>query len=82
MRRLALIGSWRRLGVQAGLLAGLGLAFVGSQEKPAGAGGQERSQVANSQRGARSPGAVSQAKAFSSARRKSARIQARVYAHA
>ena len=39
MKRLALIGSWRRLGIQAGLLAGLGLAFVGGTEKPAEAGG-------------------------------------------
>ncbi len=47
MKRLALIGSKlgtglgspKRLGVQAGLLAGLGLAFVGGTEKPAVAGG-------------------------------------------
>ena len=39
MNRLALFGSWKRLGVQAGLLAGLGLAFVGGSEKPAQAGG-------------------------------------------
>ncbi|MCR9164921.1 MAG: MYXO-CTERM sorting domain-containing protein [bacterium] len=38
MKRLALFGSWKRLGVQAGLLAGLGLAFVGGSEKPAQAG--------------------------------------------
>lgn len=38
MNRLALFGSWKRLGVQAGLLAGLGLAFVGGSEKPAQAG--------------------------------------------
>ena len=40
MKRLSLFGSWKRLGVQAGLLAGLGLAFVGTSEKPAQAGGQ------------------------------------------
>lgn len=40
MKKLALIGSWRRLGIQAGLLAGLGLAFVGGTEKPAEAGGE------------------------------------------
>ena len=39
MRRLKLLGSWKRLGVQAGLLGGLGLAFVGTTEKPAEAGG-------------------------------------------
>lgn len=39
MKRLASIGSLRRLGIQAGLLAGLGLAFVGGAEKPAEAGG-------------------------------------------
>jgi MYXO-CTERM domain-containing protein len=39
MKRLALMGSWKGLGIQAGLLAGLGLAFVGGQEKPAQAGG-------------------------------------------
>jgi MYXO-CTERM domain-containing protein len=39
MNRLALFGSWKRLGIQAGLLAGLGLAFVGGSEKPARAGG-------------------------------------------
>ena len=39
MNRLALFGSWKRLGIQAGLLAGLGLAFVGGSEKPAQAGG-------------------------------------------
>ena len=39
MKRLALFGSWKRLGIQAGLLAGLGLAFVGSSEQPARAGG-------------------------------------------
>lgn len=38
MKRLALMGSWKRLGVQAGLLTGLGLAFVGGSEKPAVAG--------------------------------------------
>jgi len=38
MNRLALFGSWKRLGIQAGLLAGLGLAFVGGSEKPAQAG--------------------------------------------
>jgi MYXO-CTERM domain-containing protein len=38
MRRLALIGSWKRLGLQVGLLGGLGLAFMGSQEKPVQAG--------------------------------------------
>ena len=35
MKRLALLGSWKRLGIQAGLLAGLGLAFVGGSEPPA-----------------------------------------------
>ena len=35
MKRLKLIGSWKRLGVQAGLLTGLGLAFVGGAEQPA-----------------------------------------------
>lgn len=39
MRRLALIGSWKRLGLQLGLLTGLGLAFMGTQEKPVQAGG-------------------------------------------
>ena len=34
MKRLSLIGSWKRLGVQAGLLAGIGLAFVGGTEPP------------------------------------------------
>ncbi len=38
MNRLALFGSWKRLGIQAGLLSGLGLAFVGGSEKPAQAG--------------------------------------------
>ena len=37
MKRLALIGSCKRLGVQAGLLAGLGLAFVSSPEQEASA---------------------------------------------
>ena len=40
MRRLKLIGSWKKLGVQAGLLGGLGLAFVSGTERPAEAGGQ------------------------------------------
>ena len=35
MKRLKLIGSWKRLGVQAGLLTGLGLAFVGGSQQPA-----------------------------------------------
>jgi MYXO-CTERM domain-containing protein len=35
MKRLTLLGSWRRLGIQSGLLVGLGLAFVGSPEPPA-----------------------------------------------
>ncbi len=39
MKRLALFGSWKRLGIQAGLLSGLGLAFVGGSETPAVAGG-------------------------------------------
>lgn len=39
MKRLASLGSWRRLGIQAGLLGGLGLAFVGGTEKPVKAGG-------------------------------------------
>ncbi len=34
MKRLSLIGSWKRIGVQAGLLAGIGLAFVGGSEPP------------------------------------------------
>ncbi|MCA9663798.1 MAG: hypothetical protein KC486_36055, partial [Myxococcales bacterium] len=34
MKRLNLIGSWKRVGLQAGLLAGLGLAFVGGAEQP------------------------------------------------
>ncbi len=38
MKRLALLGSWKRLGIQLGLLAGLGLAFVGDDEKAAQAG--------------------------------------------
>jgi hypothetical protein len=32
MKRLSLIGSWKRIGVQAGLLAGIGLAFVGGNK--------------------------------------------------
>jgi len=40
MRRLALIGSWKRLGIQLGLLGGLGLAFASQSEQPAQAGGQ------------------------------------------
>ena len=32
MKRLSLIGSWKRIGVQAGLLAGIGIAFVGGTE--------------------------------------------------
>ncbi len=40
MKRLALFGSWKRLGIQLGLLGGVGLAFVGGTEKPATAGGQ------------------------------------------
>lgn len=36
MKRLNLLGSWKRIGIQAGLLAGLGLAFMGpNAEKPA-----------------------------------------------
>ena len=36
MKRLNLLGSWKRIGIQAGLLAGLGLAFMGTNaEKPA-----------------------------------------------
>jgi MYXO-CTERM domain-containing protein len=35
MKRLNLIGSWKRLGVQASLLTGLGLAFFGNTERPA-----------------------------------------------
>ena len=35
MKRLSLIGSWKRIGVQMGLLAGIGLAFVGGSEPPA-----------------------------------------------
>ncbi len=38
MKRLNLLGSWKRIGVQAGLLAGLGLAFAGTADKPAVAG--------------------------------------------
>ncbi len=34
MKRLSLIGSWKRLGVQLGLLAGIGFAFVGGTEPP------------------------------------------------
>ena len=34
MKRLNLIGSWKRIGLQAGLLGGLGLAFVGGSEQP------------------------------------------------
>jgi MYXO-CTERM domain-containing protein len=34
MKRLSLIGSWKRIGVQAGLLAGIGLAFVGGSKPP------------------------------------------------
>ncbi|MEZ4448944.1 MAG: DUF4215 domain-containing protein [Nannocystaceae bacterium] len=34
MKRLKLIGSWKRIGVQAGLLAGLGLAFIGNSQQP------------------------------------------------
>jgi len=34
MKRLTLIGSWKRLGVQAGLLGGVGLAFIGGTEPP------------------------------------------------
>jgi MYXO-CTERM domain-containing protein len=34
MKRLSLIGSWKRIGVQLGLLAGVGLAFVGGTEPP------------------------------------------------
>ena len=34
MKRLSLIGSWKRIGVQLGLLAGVGLAFVGGSEPP------------------------------------------------
>jgi len=34
MKRLSLIGSWKRIGVQMGLLAGIGLAFVGGSEPP------------------------------------------------
>jgi hypothetical protein len=32
MKRLSLIGSWKRLGVQVGLLAGVGIAFIGGSE--------------------------------------------------
>ncbi len=35
MKRLNLLGSWKRIGIQAGLLAGVGLAFMGNAEKPA-----------------------------------------------
>ncbi len=41
MKRLKLLGSWKRIGVQAGLLAGLGLAFAGTSDKPAVAGMME-----------------------------------------
>ena len=41
MKRLALLGSWKRLGIQLGALAGLGLALVGDEEKTAIAGGQK-----------------------------------------
>lgn len=34
MKRLSLIGSWKRIGVQMGLLAGIGLAFVGGSQPP------------------------------------------------
>lgn len=34
MKRLSLIGSWKRLGVQVGLLAGVGVAFIGGTEPP------------------------------------------------
>jgi len=34
MKRLGWIGPWRRIGVQLGLLAGVGLAFVGGIEPP------------------------------------------------
>lgn len=34
MKRLSLIGSWKRLGVQVGLLAGVGIAFIGGTEPP------------------------------------------------
>ncbi len=34
MKRLNFIGSWKRIGLQAGLLGGLGLAFVGGAEQP------------------------------------------------
>ncbi len=34
MKRLSLIGSWKRIGVQMGLLAGIGLAFVGGTQPP------------------------------------------------
>src|SRR5690606_42041001 len=34
MKRLSLIGSWKRLGVQVGLLAGVGIAFRGGTEPP------------------------------------------------
>ena len=32
MKRLSLIGSWKRIGVQVGLLAGIGIAFAGGVE--------------------------------------------------
>ena len=35
MKRLTLFGSWKRIGIQAGVLAGLGLAFIGTPEQPA-----------------------------------------------
>ncbi len=41
MKRLKLIGSWKRLGVQAGVLVGLGLAFATASEQPAVAGGND-----------------------------------------
>ena len=41
MKRLAWIASWKRVGLHAGLLAGLGLAFVGVSEKPATAQADE-----------------------------------------
>jgi MYXO-CTERM domain-containing protein len=41
MKRLALLGSWKRLGIQLGAIAGLGLALIGDEEKTAVAGGKE-----------------------------------------
>src|SRR5690349_1151177 len=38
MKRLALLRSWKRLAIQLGLLAGLGIAFIGDEEKQATAG--------------------------------------------